>query len=115
MANQPHDRPAGNGNGAHAFAEAQQVVQPSPSPVTWLAALAEFPDPVKGTTQRLVVLDAYHSLGMQRAFLEPGAAAALAARLTEAAKMAENKGVQVVEGAAAHQIARQARGGPNHG
>lgn len=93
---------------ADVFAEAQQVIQPSPTPVVWLAAVADFPDALKGTTTRLVVVDQYDQLGMRRVFLEPAAAKAVAEQMIEAAKLAGNRGVQVVEGAAAHHIAREA-------
>jgi hypothetical protein len=100
----------GRNGASDVFASKQEVIQPAPTPVSWLAAVAEFPDPLKGTVTRQVVLDGYHQLGMMRAFLEPGAARALAFALTEAAKLAENKGVQVIEGTTAAAIARGARG-----
>lgn len=112
MSNKPHDRPNGNGAPApNAFEEAQQVIQPSPTPATWLASIAQFPDPIKGTMTRLVVVDIYDQTGLKRVFLEPGAALAVGERITEAAKLATNRGVQVIEGAQAHEIARAARHG----
>ncbi len=93
---------------AEAFAQIQEVIQPSPTAVSWIVAVAEFPD-LKGTTQRYVALDAYHQLGLQRAFLEAGAAAALGRQLLEAAKLAENRGVQIIEGHQAITVADAAR------
>ena len=94
---------------AEAFAQMQEVIQPSPTAVSWIVAVAEFPDALKGTTERYVALDAYHQLGVQRAFLEGGAAAALGRQLIEAAKLAENRGVQIIDGHQAITIADAAR------
>jgi hypothetical protein len=101
------------GNGARpaftADLETQQVIQPTPRPVNWLVNLAKIPDPIKGLTKTLVVVDAYGEYGMHRYFLEPGAAIALAEHIAAAGKMGKAGGVVVVEGGQAERVNREAR------
>ena len=96
-------------NGTAPDFNSQEVVQPGPLAVTWLVGIASIPNPVKGTTLKLVTIDAYGQYGMHRYFLEPAAALAVAERITAAAKQVKAGGVIVVDGGAAQAIAREAR------
>jgi hypothetical protein len=102
---------AGNGAGDPTPVE---LIQPVPTATSWTPGIAEFPTS-PGVVTKLVVIDVWSPLGLARYFLEPAAAASVAAQIAQAAKDAQAGGFTVVEGAAAAALNRAARRHPHPG